>query len=378
MLGVEIPGYSDQERCEQRTYGDEGDRPELRRERDHQKSEQDGRAKFDNDAITRLRQHGAGQRALDHLGVDFHPRHGRGNRRGLDVVEADRRRSDQHQLARKLFGRGGPREHIGRGDKNRAIMMRKVNPELAVAIGRDLETLDADALDAGLIGLDEDRVGAGRHPQHFEAQRRHGLALGQHQHRHPPDDAVAFLPDREQAPTGGGRFENRNVAQQTGPLEHEGLGFLAEHREARHRQRLVEFRLDFRKPGFAEHHARVPHDIGEELIVARQRAQFFAGHLVEIAKRVGRHVRIEPVGLGEYDVEGDHDRAKLGQRSDHIRDPRPRPRPLAELRGQALVVDIDNGHRSRLLHARIDALEGIEGSHAKLLDRRGIGDAQRG
>ena len=29
------------------------------------------------------------------------------------------------------------------------------------------------------------------------------------------------------------------------------------------------------------------------------------------------------------------------------------------------------------LHAGIDALEGIEGPDAKLLDRRGIGDAQR-
>ena len=55
---------------------------------------------FDGDAVIRLRDHRAGQRALQHLGVDFHAGHGRRNRRGLDVVETDRRGADQHQLAR--------------------------------------------------------------------------------------------------------------------------------------------------------------------------------------------------------------------------------------------------------------------------------------
>ncbi len=254
--------------------------------------------------------------------------------------------------------------------------MRKMNPELAVAIGRNLETLDADALDAGLIGFDENRVGAGRDPQHFEAQRRHGRALGQHHHRHAADNAIAFGPDREQAPPRSRGFEKWNIPEQTRPLQHERLRLLAEHGEARQRQRLVEFRLDLRKSGFAEHHARTPHGVGEDLIVARQRPQPASGFLVEVAKRVGRDVRIEPVGLGEHDVERDHDGTELGQTSYQIRDPGPRPGKLPEFR-QARFVDIDNGDRPCRLHARVDALEGIEGSDANLLDGGGIGDAQR-
>ena len=254
--------------------------------------------------------------------------------------------------------------------------MRKMNPELAVAIGRDLETLDADTLDAGLVGLDEDRVGAGYHPQHFETQGRHGRALGLHDHRHPPDNTAAFGLDREQAAPGGRLFQHLDVAQQAGKIQHERLRFLAQHGEARHRQRLVELGQHIGKSGFAEHHARAPHRIGEDLIVARQRAQPGAHLLVEIADGVGRDVGIEPVGLREHDVEGDHDGAKPGEIGDEVRHARPRPWPLAEFR-QALFVDIDNGDRPCGLYARVDALEAIEGSDPDLLDRRGVGDAQR-
>ena len=76
---------------------------------------------------------------------------------------------------------------------------------------------------------------------------------------------------------------------------------------------LSSSRFAIRQPGFAEHHARAPHRIGEDLIVARQRAQPGAGFLVEIAEGVGRDVGIEPVGLREHDVEGDHDGAEPGQ-----------------------------------------------------------------
>ena len=86
---------------------------------------------------------------------------------------------------------------------------------------------------------------------------------------------------------------------------------------------------------------------------------------------------VEPVGLGEHRVEGDHDRAEPGQFGDEIGDPGARPRPLPEL-FQALVVDIDDGDRPDGLLARVDALEGVEGPDADFLDRRRIGDAQRG
>ena len=116
--------------------------------------------------------------------------------------------------------------------------------------------------------------------------------------------------------------------------------------------------------------------IRENLIVARQRPQLVSGCLIEIAESVGRDVGIEPVGLGEHDVERDRDGAQPGQVGDEIRDPRPRPGPLAEF-GQAFFVDIDDSDRPYGLHAGIDALEGVEGSDPQFLDRREIGDAQR-
>ena len=151
----------------------------------------------------------------------------------------------------------------------------------------------------------------------------------------------------------GRLFQHRHVAQQARKLEHEALRVLAQHREPGHRKRLVEFADDLGKPGFAQHHARAPHRIGENLIVARQLAQLAPGRLIEIAEGVGGGIGIEPVGLGEDDVEGDHHGAEPGQIGDHVRDARARPRPLAEL-GQAGFVDIDNGDRPCRLHAGID------------------------
>jgi hypothetical protein len=111
------------------------------------------------------------------------------------------------------------------------------------------------------------------------------------------------------------------------------------------------------------------------LIVARQRAQLGPGFLVEVGYGVSRDAGIEPVGLGEHDIEGDYDGAERGELVDQIGDPGPGPGPLAKFR-QALFVDVDNGDRPCRLHPGLDHLEGIEGPEPDLLDRKGIGDAQ--
>ena len=377
VLRVEIRRRSDQHGCERRAEGDQRDRPEQRRKRDHQQSEQKRGREFDDDAVDRRRDHLAGQRALEHLGVDFHAGHGARHRRGLDVVEADRRGADQHQLAGDHVGRDVLLQHVDRGNIDRGIVAGVVNPELAIMVGRNLNALDAEALDAGLLGLDQDRARPGGDAQHLERQRRHGLALRLHDHRHPPHDAVALGLDREQAAPGGGVLQHRHVAQQAGEIEHEALRLLAQHRKPGDRQRLVE-RGDFlRQPGFAEHDAGSLDGVGKDLVVARQRAQPGAGFLVEIAEGVGRKGRVETVGLRKHRVERDHDRAEPGQFGDEIGNPGPRPRPLPEL-FQALVVDVDDGDRPCRLLARIDALESVKSPDANFLDRRRIGDAQRG
>ena len=309
--------------------------------------------------------------------MDLHAGHGARHRRGLDIVETDGRGADQHQFAGDLLGRDGLFQHVDRRDIERGIVPGVMDPKLAIAVGRQLKALDAETLDAALFGLDQDRARTGGDAQHLEAQRGHGLALRLHDHRHPPHDAIAFGLDGEQPASGRCVLQHLGVAQQAGEFEHEALRLLAEHRKPGHRKRLVEHTQFFRQTQFTEHHARGADGIGENLVVARQRTQPAAGFLVEITVGIGDEFRVEPVGLRKHHVEGNHDGAEIGQLRYQIREPRPRPRPLSEL-FQALVVDIDDGDRTCGLLARIDALEGVEGSNADLLDRSRVPHAQRG
>ena len=72
------------------------------------------------------------------------------------------------------------------------------------------------------------------------------------------------------------------------------------------------------RPDSPEHDAGRLDGVGEDLVVARQRAQLGPGFLVEIAEGVGRNGRVETVGLREHRVERDHDRAEPGQFGDEV------------------------------------------------------------
>jgi len=100
-------------------------------------------------------------------------------------------------------------------------------------------------------------------------------------------------------------------------------------------QRLVESHWTW-KSGFASTTRERPHGVARSDRCS-QRPQPASGFLVEVAKRVSRDVRIEPVGLGEYDVERDHDGTELGQSSDQISDPGPRPGKLPKFRQARFV-----------------------------------------
>ena len=248
-----------------------------------------------------------------------------------------------------------------------------MNPEPGEIVGRNLQpqALQDEAVDAGLVGLDHDGAGAAENPQDLEAQRRHAHVLGIHDHRHAAHDTVALGHDGEQAASGGGVFQHLHIAQQPAELEDEGIRVLAEHGETGDRQILVEVGVDVMAAGFAEHHARALDGVGEDAVVARQRAQFLPRRLVEPAEILGGVVRIEPVGLGEHHVEGDHDRAHPGQGVDDVGDAGARPGPLPEPGiGEALLVDIDDGDRPCLLHPGIEQLEGVEGADTQLFDRQ--------
>jgi hypothetical protein len=126
----------------------------------------------------------------------------------------------------------------------------------------------------------------------------------------------------------------------------------------------------------ADHHARAPDGLRENLIVTRQVAQLVARVLVEIAEarrgNAGRH----PVGLGENDVEADRHHAKLGEPRDKVRKDGARPRPLPDLL-EARFVDVDDDHGPRHRLPRTQPLEKVEGSQPDFLERRRIEDAQR-
>src|SRR5260370_224277 len=77
-------------------------------------------------------------------------------RSGLDVVGFHRRGSGQDQLALDLFGRNAAVEDVRRRGIERGIAEREMNPKLAIEVGRNLETLETDALDPGLVGFHQD------------------------------------------------------------------------------------------------------------------------------------------------------------------------------------------------------------------------------
>ena len=71
LLAVEIPGHSDQDRCEQRADQDQGDRSQFRGKRDHQQSEHQRGTEFEQRPVGRLRKQLPGYRGFKHLRVDL-------------------------------------------------------------------------------------------------------------------------------------------------------------------------------------------------------------------------------------------------------------------------------------------------------------------
>ncbi|MGY4457312.1 hypothetical protein ACVWYI_001272 [Bradyrhizobium sp. LB13.1] len=263
-------------------------------------------------------------------------------------------------------------EHVGGRDVDRGILAGIVHPQLTVPVGRNLHAPQTHGPHTGLVGPDKQRRRARDDAQNLEAERGHDHALGAHDHRHAPDQAVALGPDREEAAAGCDLLDDGHVAQEAREFEQEAFGaLLTDRRDAGEGQRLVDLGGYGVLPGLAQHHARALDRFGQDLVVARQLAQLGAGGIVQIAHLARDDIGVEPVGLREHHVEADRDRAIIGEVLDQIGDPRPRPRPLAEL-GEALVVDVDDGDRPRRLVARIDQLKHVEGAEPQFLDRRRI------
>ena len=253
-----------------------------------------------------------------------------------------------------------------------------MNPELAVAVGRNLEARHGHALTPGVIGSDEQRAGAGHHPQHFQGQRRHDRALRLHDHRHAAHDAVAFDADGEQAAPAAGLLKDRHVAQQAGVIQKIGPRIVAHGRNP-HRTALAHRSARPRKAARTRQapRANCRSASAKTASLLGSARSFSSRSIVEIAESIGGDAGRHPVGLGEYDVERDDERAHLRQAGDQIGNARARPWPLAD-RLQALFIDIDDDDRPFRRIARMEHLEKIEDANAQLLERQRIGDAQAG
>ena len=304
------------------------------------------------------------------------PRQYRIDRRGLHIEQPDRRGSDQHQLAGDAGGLDRARQNITGRHVTRRIMAGEMDPELAVAVGWDLESRNGDGADSGGIGLDRQRARAGANPQHLETQRRHNLVVRQHHHRNTPYDAVAFRLDSEQAPPRRGAFQHGDIRQQAWKTHQKRPRIATDGCDAERAQTGAGLLGGSGQTGFTEDDTRLADGVRQHLIVARQGPQLLPGGVVKIAIGLRGHARRHPVGFGKHDIESDDNRAKPGQPRHQIGYHRARPRPLPHGL-QAFFVDIGDDDRPLLGLARPDQLVQVESPQPQLFKRGRVRHAQR-
>ena len=279
--------------------------------------------------------------------MDLDAGHGRIERRGLDVEQPDGRGADQHQLAGDPIGGDAALDHVlGRHVAGR-VVRREMDPELAVAVGRNFEPGHRDAFDAGGVGADQDGAGSGR-PR--AASRGSAPArrcpAGLHDHRargarcRRARCGCVRRPRPAAACSSTGMLRSR-----PGNVNRNGFGSRPERRDPGRRRLSDRRHVVGRMPDWP----RTTRDCliasaSTSSLLGRLRS-FALRLLVEVAEAIGGDARATcRSGFGEHHVEGDGDRAEAGQPLDQVGDQRARPRPLPE-RAQAVLVDIDDDHR---------------------------------
>ena len=185
-------------------------------------------------------------------------------------------------------------------------------------------------------------------------------AIGVHHDGNAADHPVALGLDREQPATGRRLLDRGDIAQQRREGDEVRLRIAAERGEAGlHLRGGVRVLGDEAEAGLPGDDARARDRLAEQLIAARQLAQFRAGLVVEAAEALGRDVRRGPIRLGEDHVEGDGDAAERGQARDEIGHDRARPGPLADPL-EALLVDVDDHDRPQRRLPRLERLVEVE------------------
>ena len=277
--------------------------------------------------------------------MNFDARHHRLERRRFQVEQPGGRGADHDQLAgelgrrllRILHYRLGRHEAVG-------IVPIEADPHPTVLVGRNWNALHRRALDADIVGADDDRTATGRHPQELERQRRPHDILRHHHERHPPDHPVAVMLDRQHAAPGSGGLELGNVADDAGIGQQERGRVGADRRQHRLglacRPRLGDLALI---AGMAQHHMRARDRCRQHIVIRRHFQQGIPHRRIDA--RQGRHIFLgrHAVGFREHDVEGNRRGAGIGDGIDKLRNPGARPRPLP-IGGKAFLVDVDDHH----------------------------------
>src|SRR5262249_24001736 len=231
------------------------------------------------------------------------------------------------------------------------------------------------ALNAGVVGPDQDSVAAACHPKHFQTERRHDRALRLHHDWHAPYDAIALGANSEQAASAGSLLENRDVAKQSREIQKKLTRVATHCCKSDGRPGTFGLRNYERKSRFAEDNSRLAQCIGEDSVVARQGAQFRARVVIKIAKRIGGQVGRHPVRLSEHNVERNHEGSHLCEPGNEVGDARAVPRPLSDSL-ETFFVDIDNDDRPFGRLAWRKHLKEVENADAQLLNRERIGNPQ--
>ena len=219
-------------------------------------------------------------------------------------------------------------------------MRREMHPELAVAVGRHIEAAHTDALDAGLVGFDQNRVRLARDAQQLERQRRHGDVLRLHDQgtrRTMPSCSVLMVstPKPAAACSGCGCCATgRETGQSSDCGSPPSIASAVTGNE-------VSRPGTRRQAGFAKHDARLLDRFGDNLVVARQprnlsrvtssRSRTVAATIPGDMRSGSRKRISKPIATAP----------ELGQLVDHVGDAGARPRPLAVF-ARDLLVEIDD------------------------------------
>ncbi len=253
-----------------------------------------------------------------------------------------------------------------------------MQPELPVAIGRDLDARDDDAFHARLVDLDDQRRATRGDAQQLDRERWHDPPSDRQDRRHATNDAVPLGLHGEQTPARCCCLELRQISEKAGILNELSARVAADGRDRRFRKPrpLSRRARHLALPGLAENDAGSA-DRSDELSVAvGKRIEHGPGARVFDFERIGNAVRREAVWFRKDRVEADRGRASVGETIDEPCNDRARPRPLTQ-RLQRPVVDIDDRHRIVCGDARVRNLVEVEDLAAENLERGRIPEPQR-